>query len=248
MSRHTLHIDHLIIVLLFLVCAGSPRAAAQQGNDAQGQAANPPMSMVPEANGAADTRQVLLDQIDVKMYEAALGDPSLCGDDDQCVTAVSRIRSWFCAADRCDGTDKSKEPVACFVEASHYYPVDVLLQLNSLICPLVKYPSSRARKAFLNIASKMDEDELVRLGALALAYKGSATACEQYIKDYVVPNSPQWNYKWYRVLSGCRIIAKQRTRKEEEKDYSEWLGGNCPNIADPEMRKACSASGASSLM
>ena len=85
-----------------------------------------------------------------------------------------------------------------------------------------------------------------------MALKGSAESCENYIKSYVgaYGYGSQWNYRWYRALSGCRILAHESTREQEEKDFYTWLGvvreagAPCPDIVNSELRNACSVPGA----
>ncbi len=66
-------------------------------------------------------------------------------------------------------------------------------------------------------------------------------SCENYIKSYV---GTQWSWKWYREVPGCRILARERTRAQEEKDFLIWLGvtkgvGECFDIVNKGMRRFC---------
>lgn len=89
-----------------------------------------------------------------------------------------------------------------------------------------------------------------------MALKGSAESCENYIKSYVgaYGYGSQWNYRWYRALSGCRILAHESTREQEEKDFYTWLGvvreagDPCSDIVNSELRNACSTPGARFLL
>lgn len=193
-----------------------------------------------------------VDQFHLNIFEAVMGDMSLCGDDDICLRKAKRIvESWMCAAAICREPSVGKRPVDCFDVAD--YSKEIRDQINALICPLIKTPSSEIRKTILHLVqiedSTANEDEMVRYGAylLALDSEGSAAACVNYIKDYVGEyNSSRWGPRWYSALSGCRILAQESTREEEEQDFSRWLGvlwgagGSCLDIVNSELRKACS--------
>jgi hypothetical protein len=121
-----------------------------------------------------------------------------------------------------------------------------------LICPFIKFHSAQTRKALVRVLSDPNatEDNVLEDGASLMAFR-SAKSCEDYIKNYVGPYGPQWKLRWYMAISGCRILAHERTRQEEEKDFSTWFGvvkgsGNCSDIINSEMRRACSAPGATS--
>ncbi len=219
-----------LFILLVVTGAGGNMAAAQEGNENKGTTAAPPMSLVPDSQHGLDSRVV---DLHLEKFEKV-------------IEFSQDIKGLLCAADVCDGKDKSKEPAAClgknFLKHSS---VEDLKKISSLICSIIKSPSAATRRAFLNFRTEMDENDLVQSGAYLMAYKGSAASCENYIKDYVGAYGPQWNYKWYKAMSGCRILAKNRSREEEEKDFSAWLGGNCSKIINTEMRKACNSPGTS---
>jgi hypothetical protein len=94
------------------------------------------------------------------------------------------------------------------------------------------------------------EDELVELEAYYLALNESAGSCQNHIKFHVGEFGPQWNYKWYRALSGCRLLSGESILELEESDFYTWFGVernfNCAAIDDSEMRNACNAPGATS--
>ncbi len=233
---------------MFVAGAGGSMAVAQQGSNNQDQPLMTPVSG-PAANQPTDSRKFFVDQLGLKMYEAAVGNLSLCADDKSCLKFVDSIKEELCIIAVCDGTDKSKKPADCFKGMSDRFSKKVLDQINQLSC---KSPSPEKRRAVLNIPGLgNNEDGLVEGGAYQMALKGSALSCENYIKDYVGAYGSQWNYKWYRALSGCRILAHERTRKQEEKDFYTWFGvaqrsGNCSDIVNSEMRNACNAPGAAS--
>ena len=245
------------LYLLFLASVGGSLGLAQQdANNQELQIMTPvsgPSGSV--AEGPTDSRESFVDQLDLKMYEAAAGNLSLCGDDQDCLEDVKNIKSWLCAAGVCDGKDKSKNVVDCFGgEASKYFQ-KAPNQTASLFCSLIKSPSTVTRQAFLSNISgpNVSEGPIVEYGAYLMSLKVSAVSCENYIKDYVGAYGPQWTLKWYRALSGCRILAGESTRDLEEKNFSTWFrvaqgSGSCSDIFISEMRNACNAPGAASSM
>ena len=102
------------------------------------------------AEGPTDSRKALVDQLDLKMYEAAAGDLSLCGDDKDCLEQAKEIKYWLCAAAVCDGTDKSKKPIDCFEGVSDKYSKEDQDQINSSICSLIESPGTVTRQALLS--------------------------------------------------------------------------------------------------
>jgi hypothetical protein len=240
-----------LFVLLFLSSAGGSVAVAQQGNDDQGSAATPPMSMAPAANSSSKIA-TLVRQLNLKIYEAATGNLSLCGGDAFCIKYASLIQSWRCSSDVCDGTDKNKKLINCLGGDSAKYSEEEQSKLYSSGCSLIKSPGPGTRRSFsADFPDLGNENYLVEFGAYLLALKGSDTSCEDYIKSYVGPYGPKWNFEWYRAMSGCRILSNASTRELEEKYYYTWFGvlrgsGRCSDIYITEMRKACSAPGATS--
>jgi hypothetical protein len=214
--------------------------------------------MAVAANGPEDPRKSFIDRLDLKMYEAAAGDLSLCGNDRGCLGDAVRLKSLSCAADVCDGTDKSKKSLNCF-EGEFERDIDKYSkenrdQISSSICALIESPSTMTRQALLRHLSdsNLTEGKLVELGAYLLALKGSAASCENYMKDYIGTYGLQWTYQWCRALSGCRILARESTYKQEEKDFYTWFdvlqgSGHCSDIVNSEMRKACSTPGSNPL-
>ena len=238
----------LVVPLLLAVCGG--QSSAQQAAQNQGPVTSPPMSSADEANQPAPSKEYLISQLDLKLFVAALGDLTLCADDELCQKHAKRIRTWLCAAVACDGADKTKKPLDCFEGISDQFK-NSQDQMNALICPLLKTPNADTRKAFLSRLPDGDENDLVEKVAYVLALQGSASACENYIKDYVGPYGPQWKYRWYRAMSGCRMLSGDSTKELEEKNYTTWFGvvqgtGSCSDIYITEMRSACSAPGATS--
>ena len=92
---------------------------------------------------------------------------------------------------------------------------------------------------------------MVENGAYLLAFKGEANSCQDFIKSYVGAYGPNWNFKWYRAMSGCRILAHESTREKEEKDFYTWFGAeqglnDCSGIVNSELKAACNTKGAAS--
>ncbi len=200
------------------------------------------------------SREFLVKQLHLEKYEATLGDLSVCGHDHSCLEGAEEIKSWLCASDVCDKINKSKTVMDCFpdIDIAGIYPKDVLNRLGSLICPLIKSPSTKTRDAIWKLYPQQDtRSRMVEYGAYLMALKGSGAACRDYIKNYIGPYGPQWNFQWYSALAGCRILAHERTRQQEEKDFDAWFGvvygtGNCSSIMNGEMHSACMAPGAGS--
>lgn len=197
----------------------------------------------------ADPRKLLVGQLSLRRYEAfAAGDLSLCREDRKCLQWVKLLRSWVCAAGVCEQTDKSKKPVDCFEGVFHRSSKEDQEQINSSMCSLIGSPGTVTRQAFLSHVTNVPEEFLVEYGAYLLALKGSAAACEDYIKNYMDTGSYQGRYKWYRKLSGCRILARERTLSQEEKDFYTWFGvaqglSRCSDIVNSQMRILCNAPG-----
>ena len=243
-----------LFVLLFIASAGGGLGLAQQDANNQDQQIMTPVS---GPSGSAveqptDLRKVLVDRLDLKRYEAAAGDLSSCVDDKRCLKLAKRIKFWVCANAICDGTDKSKKLIDCFGGGSNKYSQKDQDQIASSMCAVIESSSPVTRQALLRHLSDSNttEDDLVEYAAYPLAL-GSAVSCEDYIKNYVGAYGSQWTSQWYKAMSGCRILAHERTREQEEKDFYTWFGveqglGNCSDIVNSEMRKACSAPGAAS--
>ncbi len=231
-----------LFVLLFVVSAGSSMAWAQQNS--------PPMSLALPVNGSTDSRKSQID-LELRAYEAGMGDLSLCADNENCLRSAKQIKSFLCVAQVCDGTDKTKKPTDCLPKSFSEQFSSSLDQINLLICPEMISPSALTRQALLKYITDTTEDSMVEAEAKILPLKGSAESCQNHIKDYVGPYGPKWKYQWYLAMSGCRILAHERTRLQEENDFYIWLGvlqgvGNCSDIKNSEMRKACSVPEAAS--
>lgn len=241
------------LFVLFIIMAGSSKAVAQQGNEIQNSKETLPMTMAVVANESTDTRKNLFDLLRLYVFEASFGNSSACTGHSGCLEDAKRITNWLCASRACDGTDKNKTVFDCG-ELSNKYSKEIKERLGSSYCFLIKSPSAFSRQTFLKYFSNnphATDEEMVEYGAYLMALKGSAESCENYIKNYVGAYGPRWTYKWYRRMSGCRILAGKRTREQEEKDFNTWFdvmqgSGKCSDIVNSEMLKACSAPGAAS--
>lgn len=225
------------LVIMTMILAGV--AMAQSIVESQQQSIAPPKSQLMKFH---------LNQLHLEKYEAAVGDLSLCSNNLECLDYVKRIKSWCCAAEACEGKGKVQKPLECFEGVSSKYTKKIIGQVGPLICPLIKHPTPRARRAIL-VRIPSPEDEQVEHLAGFMAVKESAASCEEYIKTYVGAYGPQWKSTWYKAMSGCRILSGERTRVQEERDFDTWFGvtrgvGACSDISNKEMRNACSAPGA----
>jgi hypothetical protein len=224
----------LIIGLSFLFVGGSLGLAQQ---------------IMTPVSGPKDPRKAFLDQLDLRRYEAATDDLSLCKGDAVCLDDAKRIKYWFCADAACNGMGKSKGPFDCFERVADNYSKEEQNQINSSICTVLRTPSPLTRRALLTHLSDPNATEggLVEYGAYLLALKGAEASCEDYIKNYAGTYPSQWDK--YRQLSGCRILARVTTRQQEEKDFYTWISarqgsGSCSGIINIDMRKACNTAGA----
>ncbi|MBF0570997.1 MAG: hypothetical protein HQL12_03910 [Candidatus Omnitrophica bacterium] len=253
--RFCLTVIRAFVWLFFASTIGSMAIAQQDANNSQQQIMTPasdPNGAV--VNEATESRKILINHLALKEYEVVwTGNLSLCADDQGCLGHAKRIKSWVCAAGACDGKDKSKKPLDCFEGVADKYSKEVQEHINLAFCSLIASPSHLTRQAVLTQLSDLNakEEHLVEGGASLLALRGSAESCENYIKDYVGAYGPQWGPKWYRALSGCRILTGERPREQEEKDFYTWFGvlqgtGSCSGIINTEMSKACNAPQAAS--
>ena len=175
----------------------------------------------------------------LEMFEMARGASVSCElCPDYVIHAVSWIKSWPCVARACDeGGDK--KPTDCSFHLDFFKEEQKELG-DKLFCNLVQSPGKETRQALINaFVPGSTEDSLVEGMAYLYAFKGNVAACQMEIKNYLGPYGPAWSVKWYEDMSGCRILAQERTRHDEEKDFSAWLRGTCSDIINAEMRAAC---------
>ncbi len=206
---------------------------------------------MPAILNAPVSHDYLVSEIGLMAFEAALGDLSMCGSDRKCLKYGPRVKAWICLGAVCSGEDKSKQPIECSKALLEEYPKEIHDQINAALCPVIESPTPEARKALLQYIPDMGDHKIVEYRAYVMAVRESSQACIDFIKDYVGPYGPQWTYVWYRALSGCRILSKERTRADEENDIKAWLRviekrGDCSQIVDNEMRSACETPGATS--
>ncbi|MBF0504794.1 MAG: hypothetical protein HQL14_06800 [Candidatus Omnitrophica bacterium] len=255
MSLRSCVVFNVLFIMLFLVCVDSSKAEPQQKKEIKVQQLMTPVTglSVSAAKVPADPMKALVDRLDLKMYEAAGGDLSMCRNGWQCLKGAKYIKSWLCAEDACNGTDKTKKGINCFEGVASKYSKAQQDEISVSFCALIESPNTATRQDFIDHLSNpnVTQDILVGATAFLMALKGYEDGCEHHIKDYVGAYGPQWSEKWYTALSGCRILAGVRARQQEEKDYYTWFGvingvGSCSDIVDGGMREACSAPQAAS--
>ena len=232
----------MVIGLFVIANAGGSMALAQQGNEAQDSTASPPMSAAPQVQQNPDSRVASLH---LEEFEAATGAPLSCGDScpKDVMERVSWVKAWYCIAKACDSTG-DKKPTSCLA-----YFKDKKELGDKLLCNMAQSPGTETIQLLIKAFSPPGSqgEGFVEGAAYIYALQGNAKACQAQIKNYIGPYGPSWNERWYKDMSGCRILAQKRTREEEENDFSAWFGGNCADIINAEMRNACNVSGASFL-
>ncbi|MDP2653397.1 MAG: hypothetical protein Q8Q08_05130 [Candidatus Omnitrophota bacterium] len=195
-----------------------------------------------------DPTKVFIKDLELRKFAAAAGDLSLCSNDAGCLKDAKRIKAGVCATKVCDGKGAGKRINDCFVDV--FDPVTKEdPELDAIMCALMKSPGFETRRTLMAHIPGSREEDIVKHIAFIYASKGSGGLCEKQIKDFLGPFGPQWDFLSYSALSGCRILAHQRTHEEEEKDFYTWLGvvdglGDCSGIVNSDMRKACNTPGA----
>lgn len=184
-------------------------------------------------------KESLLKTLNLKRFDDI--DDEACAADENCVV----IKRVHCIASACEPTG-NKNPTACFKD----FKGDARVR-DELICKTAVSPDSQNRKELLAVLEDNNEGDLIPGVALIQAVKGNSATCQDLVKKFVGPYGNGWNKDWYVVMSGCRILAKERTIKEEDDDYATWAdvdAGNktCSEIINVEMFNACSAKGAAS--
>jgi len=232
-------------LFVLLSMAGAPDMAAAQGAGQTFVQDDPTAQIQAQLKNntrSQFTKEAFIKLANLEAFEIAVkGDLSWCKNDKKCINRMMSITTFSCIADACAETG-NKDPSHC-VESS---PEDKD-QGNKMICNVISDPGPEARRAVMQVVPDASEDGLVEGAAYLSALKGNADSCQEQIKKYKGPYGAQWGLRWYSDLSGCRILAGQRTREEEEKDLGTWFesGGqveNCLAIENTEMRDACRAS------
>lgn len=167
---------------------------------------------------------ILVEQLNLKIYDAAEGDVSLCNNDVTCLYNAKQIKAWRCVSSVCNGEGTGILPTACFEGYLWNTSKTQLAQINEAICPIIKSSTKETRGALSGQISDILETSLIEQSAYLQAFKGNADLCKSTIKDYIGAYGPNWNFKWYRALSGCNILSGKKTREEEEKDFQTWFG------------------------
>lgn len=194
---------------------------------------------------------ILLQQLNLKLFDAAYGELSICQFEAPCLYFAQQIKSWRCASNICDEGDGGTRSAQCFLDQFSTYSDKDQAKISQAICSIVKSPVKDSRMSLLDVVPDTSEHLLVENTAYLWAFKKNADQCMAFIKDYVGKFGPNWNFRWYRALSGCRILAQESTREKEEKDFHKWFSlvrgeGKCSEIKNKTLREACQAPGAAS--
>jgi len=249
-----------LVVLLF--ASGISMAVAQQNVDSQQNMTLATPSTVPNANGGNGSNEDIIKRMDLTKYDAEVkDDKSLCAGNEKCLAFIKEIKSFLCAVKACE-PNSSNEPSSCFEIPQKDQEEANFIQnkekFNELICPFLR--SSSPSDEFQNFSEQLSAEDqganekararegLIKFKAYLYALQGSAVSCENYIKKKVGGYGLQWTDTWYTAISGCRILAHEATREQEEKDYLAWIKvsqgvGSCSDIIDNELQKACNAPG-----
>lgn len=184
----------------------------------------------------SQVRATILSKLNLAKFDDA--DESSCAGNSRC----SLVARQKCVVNACNSTE-SKNPIKCFDEK-----IEVDFKLASeLLCQAIESPTVENRKAFLEAFPNITpEANFVNNIAFAQAVKGNSAACQNVVKEFVGPYGQAWKLPWLVSLSGCRIIAKESTRVEEENDYLIWHSipmktATCDTIFNSEIKQACYA-------
>ena len=223
---------------------------------AQQDQSSPPMSLAPITASAGVGSEAtipvddLVKRLRLSIFEVVAGDLMNCPDQ-QCLNQMQFFSALKCAANKCAQSDQGAGLDLCFGDFFGKYSTEQKGQISRDMCSVINSSNPDSRQVLLGHFKDINESLLVNIQASVQALNGSASACEAVIKDYVGRYGSHWTYEWYRSLSGCRIVAHERTRAEEENDFAAWFSvlrgtGQCSVIKNSEMRNACSAPGAAS--
>lgn len=191
---------------------------------------------------------ILVEQLNLKLFDAADGELSICLGEAPCLYFAQQIKAWRCASNVCEQGDGLARSAGCFADQFRSYSDEDQTKISQAICSIVKSPTKETRISLLDLVPDMSEHVLIENSAYLWAFKKNVDQCVAVIKDYVGEFGPNWNFRWYRALSGCRILAQESTRVKEEKDYHKWLSiqrgeGQCSDIKIKTLREACEAPG-----
>lgn len=237
----------VVFAVSILMITGRNMASADENNNQS----DVPMTLedteLSQPQAQSETDQEAIEQpsfgrISLKQYEAAAKeDLLLCEGDEECLKEANQIQPWSCAADACNAASSIKDPLDCFEKL----PVADRKALALSMCDLLRSPDPARRKEFLQVTSSdpyITEDYIVEYTAYVQALKVSGDACAEYIKDYMGPYGPNWGYKWYKALAGCRILSNEISSGTQKYNFHYWYNLKyCSIISDPELRKACEA-------
>lgn len=191
---------------------------------------------------------ILVEQLNLKLFDAANAELSVCLGEAPCLYFAQQIKAWRCVSNVCEQGEEGMRPAACFADQFRSYSDEDQTKISQAICSIVKSPTKETRISLLDLVPDMSEHVLIENSAYLWAFKKNVDQCVAVIKDYVGEFGPNWNFRWYRSLSGCRILAQESTRVKEEKDYHKWLSiqrgeGQCSDIKNKTLREACEAPG-----
>lgn len=187
--------------------------------------------------------QTIVDHIGLKMYEAAKEDLSTCQDDEGCLQGAKEVKAAFCVAQTCPGKASDKKPAKCFDNSFGEFSDGMKDEINKSFCPAIETMDDKSLKLLRRYFPQKSERHLAEFQAYVLAVTESSESCQNYIKHFVGPFGSQWDYEWYRALSGCRILSGESSREKEENDFYRWIGTRraykCDDIVDVDAKQGC---------
>ncbi|MBP6342942.1 MAG: hypothetical protein KA403_03305 [Candidatus Omnitrophica bacterium] len=234
----------LVLCSCFLTSSGAENAAPEM-SVAQSDSPKESQSVV------VTPIEFYINLLNLKIYDAVLTDVSACKDDQECLQEAARLKSWKCVSEVCGGTNKEISNASqCFGSKPDEIPQEQWNTVGSKLCGLLAGSNPKEIKQTLNFLPDADEPDLVRSVAVAKALKGSASACTDYIKEFIGAYGRDTSLEWFKTRAGCRILAKETTREQEERDFYIWLGVyrnfNCAAFFNAALSPACQNSSAAS--
>lgn len=183
-------------------------------------------------------------QLFIKFFQAmGKNDPSLCDGDDGCLGKIKILQINSCLWDACDSVNGTKNPVDCLKDLDE--ATAKRFSTDTCNSDLLEFPPKKGQEFKMRLGATLpvpSEDDIIEFIVYLLALKVSGESCIDYLKHYLGPyDSPNWTYRWYKNLAACRIVSGETSSDELEKDFLFWYEGNCEDITDPELSKACEA-------
>lgn len=190
-----------------------------------------------------DSIKYLVGQLRLKLFTSKDGDLSFCDGNKKCLHDAQLIKAWRCVANVCGGKEPNKEVATCFGNDWSGLSWEMRNEIGSMMCSHVQSPEKASRMKLLDYLPGTNTNDFVEMEAYFIALKESAGSCQNYIKNYVGPYSLKWGPRWYRALSGCRLLTGVSTIEQEQRDYYTWLGVerkfSCSDIVNSEMSAVC---------